>query len=679
MCVCVTLCSMATAQYINAELAIPINSTSSPKQTNPKRQKWPAVKKVLKSKGKPLQDATNPSRYELRTPDFHSTLTPLYQCFNDSPSFIKLLEDLRRKDSELAINLEAEYLNRGSQAHKQTLDEDAEVTFEIGNSLDDVIPVNSYVDFLTSFVGVFLHSQFLTDHTDIARDHDPHNVLTTLADVQCPEQLKIFRRLLVNPHKIGHKFNEGEAPELHNGIPLNQLAKFLDVVVINLLSTVTEYTNPTAICWLLDYLHSLLSEHHNSLSHLGFPGWYGAPPIRSRKRTTTSRPNFTNRPPILAPPVVVVGTPPSSPSPPRSSTGLILDPETGQHSPHPSPSTRNPIVPNVSPSFPRPHSPLFTNKTLQDTTKQHSPQRELSPSRNVFESHSRERTPPTLGSIREDTVSDDFKIDSDPSRSPSPANEEVRSKQKSLPIPQVDKEQEIRTGVTSEGRVSLIAILTAISNLPQSDVIWNYKQLGEKCFLLIQICLDLGLPAKIVQDRASQTAQNRRAKFQAQDNVAFSKLGKESPSVVHTKLVIEASVNALIQCATGSWVGCVTDGTHCSLHYLKLPSQDNSSHHLLFRLLQRIDDHSPANFRKALAMFSQPSNSTARKLFHFLHVILQYCSSDSLGSTSLMVDVVVGVLRSTVDRIVELDITEPSIQNVSQCSYINMCVHAFLE
>lgn len=681
---------MATAGYVNAELAIPINSTSSSKPGIPKRQKWPAVKKVLRSKaGKPTQEPKNLDRFELSTPNFHSTLTPLYQCFNEPQNIIKLLEDLRRRDSELATNLEAEYLNHGSSGHRQTLDKDAEISFQLGGSTDDIVPINSYVDFLTTFIGLFLRSHFLTEHKEIPRDHDPHEVLSTLADVQCPEELTIFRRLFVNPHKIGPKFHEGEIPELHNGIPLSHLAKFLDVVVINLLSSVTEYTSPAAICWLLDYLHSLLKELYNSLGLLGSPGWYGAPPIRSRKRTATSRPSIQR--PLIAPPVVVVGTPPSSPSPSviRPPLGLMLDPETGQHSPHPSPSFRNPQslgtpsheLGGASPNFRRSPSPLFnSNRTPQDAEQHNFPSRlELSPSR------SRERTPPGrsprsasppagLGSIQEDLVQEDFSTDSDPSRSPSPADEEVKSKLKSpSEIPQVNLEKELRTGVTSEGRVSLIAILTAISDLPQADIIWNYKQVGEKCFSqvgekcfsLIQICLDLGLPPKMVPGKLAQTAQSRRQKFQAKDNPAFSMLGAENPSVVHTRYVVEVSVNALIQCATGLWVGCVNEGTYCSLRYLRLPFQNHSSHHRLIRLLQRIDDHSPATFRKALATFSQPSNSTARKLFHFLHVILQYCSSDSLGSNSLMVDVVVGVLRSAVDRIVELDITEPSIQTVS--------------
>ncbi len=680
---------MATTEYFNAELTIPINSTS-PSRNVPKRQKWPAIKKVLRSKGRPTEEPHNSYHLELYTPEFHSTLTPLYQCFSEAESVIKLLEDLTRKDSELATNLEAENLNRSSHAHRQTLEEDREIIFTASGSTTNNIQINSYIDFLATFIGLFLRSRFLTDQEDIPRDHDRHRVLSSLADVQCPEDLSIFRRVFVNPHQVGLKFQEGETPELYNGTPVNHLAKFLDVVVVNFLSSVTENTSPAAVCWAIDYLLKLLRELYNSLSLLGSPGWYGAPPIRSRKKTATNRPSIS-RPPIFTPPLVFVGTPPSSPIRTNQSVSLMLDPETGQHSPHPSPRG------GASPIFHRPPSPLFNStKTLQDTEQHASPARlqlETSPPRNFLGSprvspahgaelhtrlgHSiRSASPPGLGSIREDLVQED----SDPPRSPSPAEEEVRSKIKSLAdIPQVDKEQELRTGVTSEGRVSLIAILTAISNLPQSEVLWNNKTLGEKCFSLIQMCLDLGLPPKhheAAQAKPMATAQTRREKFRSQDNLAFALHGTEKPNVVHAKFVVEASVNALIQCATSLIVGCANEGLYCSLKYLRLPYQNLSSHNRLIRLLQRIDDHSPVTFRKALATFSQPSNSTARKLFHFLHVILQYCSgsSEMVGSNSLMVDVVVGVLRSAVDRLVELDITEPSIQNVSESLLMCVCV-----
>ena len=513
----------------------------------------------------------------------------------------------------------------------------------------------------------------------------------------------------MSPQQIANKFREGETPDLHNGIPVIHLAKFLDIVVVDFLSSVTEHTSTAAVSWALNYLHALLSELRESMGLLSSPGWYGAPPLRSRKGTTTKRPSMV-RAPILVPPVVVVGS-------------LELDPETGQPSPNPpsSPHTRSgsfgrrdssPFSPSgsfsISPApggcglegrviSPGSHTqnPLFTSESLSKLESHSSSPKtssRVSPPRTGRGDDIRGRgrsphslSPPPLGSIREDAVPETFSEQtraelpsSDQHRSPSPVDE-VRSKVvKSPEIPEVDKESELKTYMNGEGRISLIAILTSISNLPQSENLWT-SEIGEKCFSLIQLCLDLGLPPKnqeATRSTPSTQAQNRRQRFKAQDNPAFTKHGTEKPSIVHAKSVVEASVNALIQCATSLMVGCVSEGSQCPLRYLRLDKTHSylTFHTRLTRLLQRIADHSPSTFRRALANFSQPSNSSARKLFHFLHVILQYCSDGEMhGTNSLAVDVLVSVLRPTVDRLVELDITEESIQNVSVCVCVFRC------
>ena len=708
---------MATADYLRADVAIPYPSINSdgPKQA-PRRSKWPAVRKVLKVKGRPSEDDLRGHRLELRTPEFQSTLTPFYQCFSDTVSIIKLLGDLRAKDSELATHLEAEHLSRGPDPVRQTLEEDKEISFKAGSPGVCPASVTSYIDFLSAFIGLFLQSCFLSEPGEISLTDDPHRIVSSLASLQCPEDLHIFRRVGVSPQQVANKFREGETPELHNGIPIIHLAKFLDIVVVDFLSSVTEHTSTAAVSWALNYLHALLSELRESMGLLSSPGWYGAPPLRSRKGTTTKRPSMV-RAPILVPPVVVVGS-------------LVLDPETGQPSPH-SPSSphtrsgpfgqrdgspsspRNPFLISpapggrgqegrvISPSR-HPQNPLFASESLPTLDSNSSSPKissRVSPPRTGEaggfgsrgdDNRARGRSPhsmspPPLGSIREDAVPETFPeqartepSSSDQHRSPSPVDE-VRSKVvKSPEIPEVDKESELKTYMNGEGRISLIAILTAVSNLPQSENLWT-NEIGEKCFSLIQLCLDLGLPPKgqeATRSTASAQAQNRRQRFRAQDNPAFSKHGTEKPYIVHARSVVEASVNALIQCATSLMVGCVSEGAQCPLRYLRLDKAHSylTFHTRLTRLLQRIADHSPSAFRRALTSFSQPSNSSARKLFHFLHVILQYCSDGELhGTNSLAVDVLVSVLRPTVDRLVELDITEESIQNVSVCVCVCVC------
>ena len=814
---------MAATRYLPAEVAIvkTINNSDDPNIDRvPRRMKWPAVKKVLKSKVQIPANDLDSFRLELRTPDFHSSLVPLYHCFTDSENLVKLLNELNRKDSDLATYLE---VSGNQEDINKNLDEDDIVKSE--TSPGPRVSVDSYVDFISTFVSLFIQSRFLADHEVISPTEDRHGVISMLASHHCPEDMLIFRRVYVNPHQVANDLSDGEAPELYNGTPVNHLAKFLDIAVLRFLSTVTEHTSPSAVEWALDYLLRLLHSLQISLTSLTSFGWYGAPPIRSRKGTTTSRHSITH--PFIVPPMVVVGTPPTSP--PSGTDAFsshvgpvsLLDPDTGQQSPLPSPNLSPNPSPRGSRTSPRPaspssprilHSPLLNSQLVPQTTspqqssslamthnaslsktggnadhvkftrgRRTSRQEILRPpsSRSMLSEYSstslhsfdgsvagadslplqhsllsslpsptmvnipeergatlmepteteyfesfksdasvpvlftgpsrmseidnqihvrptrsdsrakspRGVTPPTLDSIQEDseTVIDDpsrsysmtpplevsYLTPEQPRQSPGPDEDEVRSKMKSPEIPQVDLQRELETLMNGEGRISLIAILHAIARLPQAEILWT-TQVGKKCLSLIQICLDLGLPPKhldATQAKAgtSAHAQDRRKKFQAKDNLAFAKHGNDKPSVVHVQYIVEYSVNALIQCSTSLMVGCTNDSHLCPLRYTHLPNYETHSfHNKVIRLLTRINDRSSATFRQTLTNFAQPSSSSARKLFHFLHVALQYCSqcNEHYGGNNLVVDIVVAVLRTVVDRLVELDITEQSIQNV---------------
>lgn len=816
---------MAATRYVPAEVAIvkTINNSDDPNIDRvPRRMKWPAVKKVLKSKTEVPANDLDSFRLELRTPDFHSNMVPLYHCFTDSENLVKLLNELNRKDTDLATYLEAQFLTGNQEDISRSLNED-----DIETSPSPRVPVDSYIDFVSTFVSLFVQSRFLTDHEEIHPAEDRHGVISMLASHLCPDDMLIFRRVYVNPHQVAKELSDGETPELYNGTPVIHLAKFLDIAVLRFLCTVTEHTSPSAVEWALDYLLKLLNSLQMSLTSLNSFGWYGAPPIRSRKGTTTSRHSITH--PFIVPPMVVVGTPPTSP--PAAGTDALsshvgpitlLDPETGQHSPLPSPNlspnpsssgspritprAASPISPQREPILhsprqrarelePQPNSPrqtssLSLSKTGGDTDHvrgrriSRQEHRILQPSSSVLSEYSttssfngsiasaesfplshsllsalpsppmvnileeneivridsakseyfesfksgaslpvmftgssrkseidneirvrptridsrakspRGVTPPILDSIQEDSEIDDtsrsrsmspplevsHQTPEPPRLSPSPDDEEVRSKIKTPEIPQVDLQRELETLMNGEGRISLIAVLNAISRLPQTEVLWT-TQIGKKCLSLIQICLDLGLPPKHMDATqakagASTVAQDRRKKFQAKDNLAFDKHGSDKPSVLHVKYIVEYSVNALIQCSTSLMVGCTNDSHLCPLRHTHLPNYETHSFHSkVIRLLTRINDRLSATFRQALTNFAQPSNSSARKLFHFLHVVLQYCSqaNEHYGANNLVVDIVVAVLRTVVDRLVELDITEQSIQNVSVFDCKCMC------
>lgn len=785
---------MATAtRYVSAEVTLGKNIKNSDNpisHKSPRHTKWPTVNKVLKT-SKVSEGDLGALRLELQTYNLQSHITPLYDCFGNKNNFVKLLNELIRKDSDLSTYLEAHSQDSRQSNLVNSLEEDDRLDL----SPEATVSIDDYIDFVSAFISLFVQSRFIDNDGEITAEEDPHEIISTLARLQCPEDVSIFKRVCVSPHLVVKNLSEGDTPELYHGTPANHLAKMLDIAVLRFLSTVTEHTSSKAIEWAVDYLTKLLNSLQNSLTSLNSLGWYGAPPSRIRKGTTTSRPSITRS--LMVPPTVVVGTPPTSPSANSHSMSMFPDPVTGQHSPLHLSSTSSPVIAThgISLSSPVLDNPLLSGHThiaegfpsqthtisrspysgsaednvIQKLSPSHSPSmlrvlaksdrgscspemqhpllasspslmssqiprssppfhdnldsmvkrkpmlhmdltergsfesvkkevslpdlvKEQSPSRDPCNEHGmrsfkttesthrglRGGTPPTLVSIQEDSEvvdkivsgrekSTSSEVISVPEASSvSPTHDDgVRSKVKSPDIPQVDVEKEIDTLMNGEGRISLIAILHAIAKLPQSEVLWT-TQVGNKCLSLVQICLDLGLPSKHSDTAKSKPgAGDRRKKFQGKDNVAFTDLGNDTPSVVHIQYIVEKSINALIRCATSLMIGCTTETHLCPLRYTHLSSYDSHSFHSkVTRLLQRINDRSTATFRQSLASFAQSSASSARTLFHFLHVMLQYCSPTSRANT-LVVDIVVSVLRTVVDRVVELDITEKSIQKVS--------------
>ncbi len=251
-------------------------------------------------------------------------------------------------------------------------------------------------------------------------------------------------------------------------------------------------------------------------------------------------------------------------------------------------------------------------------------------------------------------------------------------------LPVVNEHHELRTLTNAEGRISLLAILHAIARLPNCKEVWS-DEVSDRCYALIQFCIDIGLPPK--GDSAAQrtkkkaassssavtgSLQDKRKRMVRQENMS-EKLVSEKPWVEHGKYIVEFSLRALIQCSTCSLVGCSADG-FCRLQKFVVPSTARSSmFSKLIRNLKRISLHSPKVFREAMVNFAKPSASSCRKLFSFLHVVLQYCMHmDGAQLGGPLTDViVVGVAGVVVDRLAILDLSEESIQEVCLC----VCVY----
>lgn len=236
-------------------------------------------------------------------------------------------------------------------------------------------------------------------------------------------------------------------------------------------------------------------------------------------------------------------------------------------------------------------------------------------------------------------------------------------------LPRVDIRHELSTFTNGEGRISLLAILHAVTKLPECKAVWS-DEVGEKCFSLIQYCIDIGLPPKeevsSTKPKATTTLQERRKKLTKQENTTDKAVVPEKPWIEHGKHIVEFSMKALIQCSTCSLVGCSADNCFCRLQ-ISTFQEKSSLHNKLIRNLKRINLHSPSSFRQAVINFARPSMSSCRKLFRFLHVVLQYCSHaiQEVHFNPLVDTVVAGVLSVVVDRLASLDLSETSIQEVS--------------
>lgn len=714
---------------------------------------------------------------------------------------VQLLSEIDDQDRNLSDVLR-------SRSREDTIQEEREDPEDQRRKLPDAAA--TYQDFVNAFISLLL--QFLDSIGEVKRHQDPHNIIHSLmASRHCPD-VRLFKRVEVDPTLVASYLPETENSDVHKNIPVNQLARFCDIAVLKFLSTVSDHTSTRAVTWALDYLQNLLNSLISSLNSLHSFGWYGAPSMRIKKGTTLNLPIpsaplpiFPGPPPL--PPVVVVRSPPRSPSrsPSRSSSrspdhfGLastsrsasnldsILDPETGQRSPISSPhlphhqvhqqqavvsgkatplktsnsdsllgahraagssplmggaaakgsqrfgseigrgqedrqrrnsreertmrlTIRSPNSPPAesperSPSPSRRYSggssPSSTsNRKLSPTVS--SPSLSTSPPRGSFEQdgvsveqylHSLPPPPPPggsprlslvdskqpLGSIQEEDE-EMHPLNPKPSSpvvgrwSPSPGTssfqedseeekEEVRSKPSSIPAPYFDEQEELNTLMNGEGRISLIAILHAITNLPQTQDLWT-EDTCLKCFSLIQLCMNLGL-TQADEPSEANSVHNRRKQFQKHENLAFQKHGAEKPFKAHSESIVHYSTNALIHCSTSMIIGCTNDNGLCKLTYKHLPSQSRTIYDKLIRNLRRLHLHSSAHFRQALTHFA--ATSSCRKLFHFLHVVLQYClqGRDHMRLDSLMVAIVASVLRNAVDRLVELDVREGAIQKVS--------------
>ena len=719
---------MATAQPVSITLTerktlSPRSSPRASPRASPRSQRHFTLK----------QGRSTAAHHSHRFPlNLHSeSSTPYYHSFKEAQWLAQLLAELVRKDSEL-LNL----LRANRAQHKSKF-----FTQEFKGEEQKQAVITSYQDFLASLVSLIAQSVFLEDPEKIQEHNDPHGVVPALCGKRCPA-LSIFCRLAIDPTLIASARPDDTCTGEHNGIPVNQLARFCDIAILQFLNKVNEHTKPQAVLWAVDYMSNLLNSLISSIANHNSLGWYGAPSTRQKKPMSVNAPRVGILP--QAPPtVVVVGSPP----PVDQHTGF-LDPVTGQPSlqseatPFQFPvsldglrqspqSLRNsslsesrlgqdgarlspregsisdgmssPVDRIVSPSWSggsgspmlSPHrregganepdvAGMFGRELLAPSFRPRSPRLaeiKIDKPQSIPEEEEEEGERKEGGAVKRRAVeregkqkkesvlshegnsaSFSFEVDVDEGE----GGGEVRKKPSAAALqgkstPNVDIKKELKELKNAEGRISLISILQAIASLPQSDDIWTEK-FGTNCFQLIQHCMNLGLTHTT---KAEETTKLRRKRFQKQENVAFHTHGQEHPCRTHSKYVVHFAVHALIQCATNLLVGCSHDSQlSCRLAYKQVSTQSSSIHSRVLRHLKRIHLHSPQEFQRVMMRFS--ASAPLRKLLHFLHVVLEYCQPAYTDNVdSLLLSIVSSVLRILIDRLAQLDLTKPSLREVS--------------
>ena len=278
-----------------------------------------------------------------------------------------------------------------------------------------------------------------------------------------------------------------------------------------------------------------------------------------------------------------------------------------------------------------------------------------------------------------DSDDDDDDDDEEERRSASPiASAAFRTARTASPSPSVSSlkyltpeqlKKEVSSLVTAEGRISLLALLQAISRLPSTlrdlwtEGSWDACQ---KCFQLIQFCMDFGL------DTSQQIMQQRRGAYNNPSSDSVSNL--ERPSKIYSRLVLQHSLLALIHCAKSMYTGCFSDGCRLSMYTINNSRGGSQILNKMTHQLERLYSNSSLHFREVAMSFAR--QAPCRQVFHFLHVILQYCPKGpgrdpldpSLSKRDPLIVLTAAMLRILVDRLNELDLTEQSIQQVRECS-----------
>ena len=251
-------------------------------------------------------------------------------------------------------------------------------------------------------------------------------------------------------------------------------------------------------------------------------------------------------------------------------------------------------------------------------------------------------------------------------------------------------EYELQSGMSCEGRVGLIAILNAIAKLPvnittrpteektttgkvyEDNSLWNEAICG-KVFKLIQKCINSSMfteqdtdTVERTSDEASNLASYKRRAYRLNRTKPKRSVQQKSLLASYFGHVMEYGFQALVQCAL--FIRCSAK-TICHKQLVKYTALCTELH----EKLSTICTHSGAAFKQCLQEFVK--KESVEKVLAFLHATLGFCApaadDDNLGNRyEHKVKIVVSVLKTLMDKIVCLDLTESHVMKMVRLDLI---------
>jgi hypothetical protein len=240
-----------------------------------------------------------------------------------------------------------------------------------------------------------------------------------------------------------------------------------------------------------------------------------------------------------------------------------------------------------------------------------------------------------------------------------------------------DIDKEMMTCVTSEGKISLLVILSAIKSLPEKilDI-----SLLNRIRPLLQWCLDLGVPNHPTSPPPKNTQEGRPTTI-------------EEAGQIYCREIVNGVLDIIAKCLCKSNC-CKTDsGTYCQMQARVHFGDDESKnselkqcvHSMQDKYLQRIFNVQMQHYRKWLINFVNVK--PIGEVFTFLHSILGYCSpniSKEVNQSSLNVAAATAAIafRPVLDKFTQFDLTFSALEssflrsNIFEvCQYISYCQH----